>query len=147
MKKILFAFIGAFIALSFFSCKPINGPEGGEQGETPIDTIVIGDTVWDNSALIGEWQPYNYHHTYIFEDGVIYSQYDDNDPEIWCRYTNFGNVLHLERLFFIETHPSRYAYCKYSINGDTLHIENFSMTIAAVYPPMFSDITLIRKKN
>ena len=131
MKRLMLFFV-LCTAVFCSSCKPINGPEGGEQGETPIDTIVIGDTVWDNSALIGEWQPYNY---------------DNNDPEIWCRYTNFRNVLHLERLFFIETHPSRYAYCKYSINGDTLHIENFSMTIAAVYPPMFSDVTLIRKKN
>ena len=105
MKRLMLFFV-LCTAVFCFSCKPINGPEGG-QGETSGDTIVIGDTVWDNSALIGEWQPYNYHQTYIFEDGVIYSQYDDNDAEIWCRYTNFGNVLHLERLFFIETHPSR----------------------------------------
>lgn len=135
--------------LVFIACGPINTPNFSTDNpiETSDDTIVIGDTVWDNSALIGKWKPYNYHQTYIFEDGVIYSQYDTDEPQMTHRYTNFGNILHIERLSFIETHPSRYAYCEYRINGDTLYIEDFSMTIAAVDPPIFRGITLIKIKE
>ena len=42
----------AFIALFCFSCKPINGPEGG-QGDTTGDTIIISDSCLHSGIVVG----------------------------------------------------------------------------------------------
>ena len=137
-----------FSIVLFASCNPANTQN------PPTDDSANGDTIWEDSALIGKWHPYNYYYTYIledytyiFEDGVIYEQYKDNEPEMTHLYTNYGNVLHLERLYLEETNPARCADCKYRINGDTLFIEKFSMTISSIYPPDFRNSTLIKVKE
>jgi hypothetical protein len=142
MKTKLFYLVG--LVILFIGCSPINSPDSESNSN---DTTVIGDTIWENSSLIGKWCPYNYNRTYIFEDGVIYTQYKDNEPEMTHLYINYGNVLHLERLYLGETNPARCADCKYRINGDTLFIEQFSMTISSIYPPEFRDATLIKVKE
>ena len=45
--------------------------------------------------------------------------------------------------------PHRWEACNYSLNGDTLWIDNFWMGFmwVEVYPPILYDITLVRKKD
>ena len=74
MKKyVLLAFFGAFIALSFFSCKPINGPEGG-QGETSGDTINKPEDPKD--LLMGEWYCVNNSNRCIYSENDNFAVVD-----------------------------------------------------------------------
>ena len=141
-KHVLFAFICAVIALLCFSCKPINGPEGG-QGETSGDTINQPEDPKD--LLMGEWYCVsNSSLTVAISDSLIHSSIMDN---FVCRYTIDDKQLHLKRLWHEESEPYYNADCNYYWVGDTLHIENFIETYAAINPPKFTNIILVRSTS
>ena len=132
----------AFIALLCFSCKPINGPEGG-QGETSGDTINQPEDPKD--LLMGEWYCVNNSSlTVTISDSLIHSSIMDN---FVCRYTIDDKQLHLKRLWHDESEPYYNADCNYYWVGDTLHIENFIETYAAKNPPVFTNIILVRSTS
>ena len=132
----------AFIALLCFSCKPINGPEGG-QGETSGDTINQPEDPKD--LLMGEWYCVNNSNlTVAISDSLIHSSIMDN---FVCRYTIDDKQLHLKRLWHDESEPYYNADCNYYWVGDTLHIENFIETYVAKNPPVFTNIILVRSTS
>lgn len=143
MKKyVLLAVFGAFIALSFFSCKPINGPEGG-QGDTSGDTINQPEDPKD--LLMGEWYCVNNSNlTVTISDSLIYSSISDR---FVCQYTHDSAKLYFKRLWYDETEPYYNAECNYYWVGDTLHIENFIETYVAKNPPVFTNIILVRSTS
>lgn len=101
-----------------------------------------------NKSLIGEWQ-------YVgredkdcivsISDSLIYNHPFGQSH----RYTASASQLYLERLWTMDDAPHRWEACNYSLNGDTLWIDNFWMGFmwVTVYPPILYDITLIRKKD
>jgi hypothetical protein len=125
------------------SCKPINGPEGGEQGETSGDTINKPEDPKD--LLMGEWYCVNNSNlTVAISDSLIHSSIMDN---FVCRYTVDDKQLHLKRLWHEESEPYYNADCNYYLKDDTLHIENFIETYAAINPPKFTNIILVRSTS
>ena len=101
-----------------------------------------------NKSLIGEWQ-------YVgredkdcivsISDSLIYNHPFGQSH----RYTASASQLYLERLWTMDDAPHRWEACNYSLNGDTLWIDNFWMGFmwVEVYPPILYDITLVRKKD
>ena len=116
-----------FMGFLLVACEPVN---------EPIDSL--------ENPLLGDWANLN-NSDYIvsISDSLIRINITD---DYVCRYTNDSSKLYIERLWLSDTHPSYKAECSYNLNGDTLQIEEFEMTFAAIYPPQFIDITLIRLK-
>ena len=124
MKTKLF-FI-TLLALACFSCEPNGG-------------------VTAPKTLLGEWYCVNNSNlTVTISDSLIYSSIMDN---FVCRYTHDSAKLYLKRLWYDETEPYYNAECNYYWVGDTLHIENFIETYAAINPPVYTNIILVRSTS
>lgn len=96
-------------------------------------------------SLVGEWYCVNNSSlTVTISDSLIHSSIMDN---FVCRYTADDKQLHLKRLWHEETESYYNAACNYYLNGDTLHIENFIETYAAINPPKFTNIILVRSTS
>ena len=141
MKRLMLFFV-LCTTLFCFSCKPINGPEGG-QGETSGDTINQPEDPKD--LLMGEWYCVNNSSlTVTISDSLIQSNIMD---DFICQYTVDDKQLHLKRLWHEESEPYYNADCNYYWVGDTLHIENFIETYVAKNPPVFTNIILVRSTS
>lgn len=141
MKRIMLFFV-LCTTLFCSSCKPINGPEGGQE-DTSGDTINKPEDPKD--LLMGEWYCVNNSNlTVAISDSLIHSSIMDN---FVCRYTVDDKQLHLKRLWHEESEPYYNADCNYYLKDDTLHIENFIETYAAINPPKFTNIILVRSTS
>ena len=133
----------AFIALSFFSCKPINGPDPDKE---PIDTD--STFIADPSLLFGEWSYKVNSETDVEINDSLIIEYHDNSIVHKNRYTIQGATLHIERLHFAVTDSCcRYETCPCRLVDDTLYIENFKLVPIAVWPPVYKEAKLIRRNN
>lgn len=125
MKRFLIALV---LGGSLIACNELHNP--------PINT--------QENPLLGNWAKINDSNYIVsISDSLIHV---NRIADYVCRYTNDSSKLYIGRLWFSDTHPSYEAECSYNLNGDTLQIEEFEMTFAAIYPPQFIDITLIRVK-
>ena len=130
MKTKLF-FI-ALLALICCSCEP-NPVINPEDPKDPKD-LLMGDWYCVNNSNL----------TVAISDSLIHSSIMDN---FVCRYTIDDKQLHLKRLWHDESDPYYNADCNYYLKGDTLHIENFIETYAAINPPKFTNIILVRSTS
>lgn len=102
-----------------------------------IDSVMFNETY--NTRLMGNWYEATYlQYNVSISDSLIQIQGKNRD----YKYKASKNLLHIERLWLDPSHPYYFAECNYIIKGDTLHIDDFELTLVGT-----SKITLIRLKQ
>ncbi len=145
MKKILFFGVLLSIASILFAQRQMHVWQNGAPTTFAIagvDSITFNISY--NTPLIGEWcLPANEDYLVIFSDTLIEIPIEQR----FCRYTASESQLHIERLWTLDDAPHRFADCDYTICGDTLSIDNFDEVWLSIYPPIFTNIKLVRIKK
>lgn len=102
-----------------------------------VDSVTFNETY--NTRLMGNWYETTYfQYNVSISDSLIQIQGKNRD----YKYKASKNLLHIERLWLDPSHPYYFAECNYIIKGDTLHIDDFELTLVGT-----SKITLIRLKQ
>ena len=119
-KHVLLAFFGAFIALSFFSCKPINGPEGG-QGETSGDTI--NNAAHPTDTLVN----------YYANDSVLNLIFDRGN------YKFMGMDYEQHHFYVIQSQEELDALCPEWVESPSIDFDTYCIVYASIITPSISD--------
>ena len=140
MKKILFFGMLWSIASITFAQRQMQVWQDGVPTSfavTEIDSVTFNETY--NTRLMGNWYEATYlQYNVSISDSLIQIQGKNRD----YKYKASKNLLHIERLWLDPSHPYYFAECNYIIKGDTLHIDDFELTLVGT-----SKITLIRLKQ
>ena len=140
MKKILFFGLLWSIASITFAQRQMQVWQDGVPTSfavAEIDSVTFNETY--NTRLMGNWYEATYlQYNVSISDSLIQIQGKNRD----YKYKASKNLLHIERLWLDPSHPYYFAECNYIIKGDTLHIDDFELTLVGT-----SKITLIRLKQ
>lgn len=140
MKKILFFGMLWSIASITFAQRQMQVWQDGVPTSfavAEIDSVMFNETY--NTRLMGNWYEATYlQYNVSISDSLIQIQGKNRD----YKYKASKNLLHIERLWLDPSHPYYFAECNYIIKGDTLHIDDFELTLVGT-----SKITLIRLKQ
>lgn len=140
MKKILFFGMLWSIASITFAQRQMQVWQDGVPTSfavAEIDSVTFNETY--NTRLMGNWYEATYlQYNVSISDSLIQIQGKNRD----YKYKASKNLLHIERLWLDPSHPYYFAECNYIIKGDTLHIDDFELTLVGT-----SKITLIRLKQ
>lgn len=140
MKKVLF--FGLFLSITSitFAQRQMQVWQDGVPTSfavAEIDSVTFNETY--NTRLMGNWYEATYlQYNVSISDSLIQIQGKNRD----YKYKASKNLLHIERLWLDPSHPYYFAECNYIIKGDTLHIDDFELTLVGT-----SKITLIRLKQ
>ena len=96
-----------------------------------------------NEPLIGQWRGVDRDLIVSISDSIISIE----KIGLSHKYIASATQLQIERLWAQEDEPHRSANCDYWLHGDTLWIDSIVPSLAEIYPPIFSSITLVRVKN
>lgn len=140
MKKILFFGMLWSIASITFAQRQMQVWQDGVPTSfavVEVDSVTFNETY--NTRLMGNWYETTYfQYNVSISDSLIQIQGKNRD----YKYKASKNLLHIERLWLDPSHPYYFAECNYIIKGDTLHIDDFELTLVGT-----SKITLIRLKQ
>lgn len=106
--------------------------------------VACNSIVHEQDLLMGQWNrivrgQVTEDIVQITDKAIIYA----NDTI--CTYSiQEPGLLHVTRSWLAENNPAHEADCQYWFQSDTLTITNMMITAAAIYPPLFADITLIK---